>query len=205
MEWNTPNVLTGVLVVITGVYAALTYGILAATRRSVETVRQQTEAMSRPYVTVSPFVLPKNAILFLRVSNIGKTAAEHLRLKLERPFYRFGKAEESENLASFAAFQNEIPSFAPGVELRFSLAMAPILFGDKADEVKTPKVFRITATYSFAGTTVTEPTDVDLRPFAGTHMAFDPVVDELSEIKDALKKPVGDGLRGIADALKKDA
>ena len=187
MEWNTPNVLTAVLVVITGVYAALTYGILAATRRSVETMRQQTDALSRPYVVVSPFVDSKYALLCLRVLNTGKTAAEHLRLTIDRPFYRFGSTAESENLASFAAFQNEIPSFAPGAELCFALAVGRTLLGDKADDDRTPKAFRITATYSFAGRTVTEPTEIDFRPFAGTD-GMDPIVAQFRQFKDVFRR-----------------
>lgn len=47
MAWTTTDVLTALLVVITGVYAVLTYGIMAATRRSVGAMQQQTDAMSR--------------------------------------------------------------------------------------------------------------------------------------------------------------
>jgi len=74
----TTDALTAVLVVITGIYAALTYGIMVATRRSVRAVEQQTEALSRPYVTVAPLLLAGNAIMFLRITNSGKTAAERL-------------------------------------------------------------------------------------------------------------------------------
>jgi hypothetical protein len=46
----------------------------------------------------------------------------------------------------------------------------------------------VTATYRFGRRTVTEITEVDLRPYRGMHIAYNPVVDELSEIKDVLKK-----------------
>jgi len=62
--------------VVTGVYAALTYGILAATRRSVDTMRQQTEALSRPYITVSPFVLREQPYLVPPHLEHGNTAAK---------------------------------------------------------------------------------------------------------------------------------
>jgi hypothetical protein len=179
--------LTALLVVITGVYAGLTLGIMRATQRSVSAMEQQTEALSRPYVTVAPFTLPKNVVLFLRISNTGRTAAERLRLKLDRPFYKFGRTEESENIAGFAAFTQEIASFAPGAELIFSLAQGFKTFGETADENRMPVTFKVTATYTFAGKTVTEVTHVDLKPFLGMHLSYDAVVDELSEIKDALK------------------
>jgi hypothetical protein len=188
MNMSTTDVLTGVLVAITGVYAVLTYGIMKATERSVAAMQQQTEALSRPYITVAPLTLPKNIILFLRVANTGKMAAERLRLQLDRPFHRFGRVEEVENLATYSAFTQEIASFAPGAELIFALAQSFVVFGENADESKTPLTFKVTATYGFGRRTVTEITEVDLRPYRGMHIAYDPVVDELSEIKDVLKK-----------------
>jgi hypothetical protein len=185
---SATDVLTGALVLITGVYAWLTHGIMKATQRSVAAMETQTEALSRPYVTVAPLTLPKNVILFLKVVNAGKTAAEHLTLRLDRPFYRFGRSEEAENLATYSAFTQEIGSFAPGAELIFALAQGFVVFGEHADESKTPPVFKVTAAYRFGAKTVTEVTEVDLRPYRGMHIAYDPVVDELSEIKDVLKK-----------------
>jgi hypothetical protein len=188
MTWTTTDVLTGLLVVITGMYAALTYGIMAATRRSVRAMEQQTEALSRPYVSILPFVLPGNAIIFLRITNRGKTAAERLRLTLDRPFHQFGEADAPKNLATYAAFSEEITSFAPGAELIFALTSAVTLFADNVDEQKTPRKFRITATYGFGERAVVEPTEVDLRLYRGMHMAFDPIVTALGKICDALKK-----------------
>lgn len=188
IEWNATDLLTAALVVITGVYAALTYGIMKATRRSVDAMQQQTEALSRPYVTVAPLTVPSNEFLFLRIANTGKTAAECVRLELDRPFYRHGDAEETMNLAAFSAFTQEIASFAPGAELIFLLATGSTIFAKEADEAKTPQVFKVTATYAFAGRAVTEVTEVDLRPYRRMHLAYDPIVSELSEIKDVLKK-----------------
>lgn len=187
MNLTTPTeILTGVLVVITGIYAYLTRGIMRATKDSVEAMREQTVALSRPYVTITPFTLPQNPILFLRITNTGKSPAESLDLKLDRSFFMFGK--DTMDLAKLSAFTTAITSFAPGAELIFGLAQAFVVFGDQADAVKTPTVFKVTASYTFLGRTVTEVTEVDLRPFEGMHMAYDPIVDELSEIKDVLKK-----------------
>ncbi len=185
---TTTDLLTAALVVVTTVYAMLTYGIMRANRRSVAAMERQTEALSRPYITVAPFVLPKNPILFLRITNTGKTAAERVRLELDRPFHRFGRPEQTENLATFSVFSEEIASVPPSAEFIFALQMAPALFGNDIDQSKTPLTFKVTASYGFAGKVLTEVTNVDLRPFRGMHMAYDPVVNELSEIKDILKK-----------------
>lgn len=188
MAVSTTELLTGALVVITGAYAALTYGIMKATGRSAEAMQRQLEALTRPYVTVSPLTLPNNIILFLRIANTGRTAAQGLRLSLDRSFHRFGDAKEAEDLATFSAFREEIASFAPGAELVFALAQAPVLFGPGADHEKTPVLFGVSATYSFADRTVVETTQVDLRPYLGMHTATDPLVDELRGIRKALGK-----------------
>ena len=179
--------LTAALVVITGIYAVLTYGIMRANRQTVAAMNAQTEALSRPYLSISPFTLPENAIVFLRISNTGRTAAENVRLELDRPYYRFGKADESENLRNLSVFSEPISSVGPGAEFIFSLAMAPVLYGSQNDVNRTPLTFRITASYRCFGKVVTEITEVDLRPFRGMHMSFDPVVHELSGIKEAIK------------------
>ena len=188
IEWNATDTLTAALVVITGIYAYLTYGIMKATRRSVDAMQQQTEALSRPYVTVAPLTVPGSHVLFLRIANTGKTAAERVRLELDRPFYRDGEAEEAKNLAVFSAFTQEIASFAPGAELIFWLALSSVVFADGADEARTPLVFKVTATYGYSERTVTEVTEVDLRPYGKMHVSYDPIVEQLSGIKDVLKK-----------------
>jgi len=182
-------VLTAALVLVTAVYAYLTYGIMKATRRSVEAMKLQTESLTRPYVTISPMTIPGNPILFLRVSNSGRTAAERLRLRMEKPFYQFGHGgKEEENLQNLSAFTDEIASLAPGSELVFALGQSFVVFGAKADEAITPLVFNVFAHYSFAGRTVEESTEVDLRPYLGMHLSYDPVVSQLEGIKKVLEK-----------------
>jgi hypothetical protein len=180
--------LTAALVVITGIYAALTYGIMRANRQTVAAMSAQTEALSRPYVSICPFTLPQNAIVFLRISNNGRTPAQNVRFELDRPYYRFGKADESEDLRNLSVFSEPISSIGPGAEFIFALAMAPILYGAQNDVNRTPLTFRITASYGFFEKVVVEVTEVDLRPFRGMHMSFDPIVHELSGIKDAIKE-----------------
>lgn len=188
MTMSVTDVLTALLVVITGVYVVLTYGIMRATRDSVAAMERQTEELSRPTITIAPMALPRHFILFLRISNAGRTAARGLRLELDRPFQRLGKPEPDENMASLSAFNTPIASFAPGSELIFSLATGPQLFGEGYREDLTPLVFRIKASYSFGTKTVSESTEVDLRPFRGMHMSFDPHLEELHNVTAALKE-----------------
>ena len=188
MNWSLTDILTGFLVVITGVYVVLTYGIMRAARASVAAMERQTEDLARPLITVAPMTLPGNVILFLQISNAGRTAAQNLRMVLDRPFQRLGRPEPKENMASLSAFTEPIASFAPGSKLIFSLATGPQLFGPEYREDLTPLVFRVTATYSFGARTVSESTEVDLRPFRDMHMSFDPLIAELHHITEGLKE-----------------
>ena len=52
------EILTAVLVIITGFYAWATFRILRANEKVVSVMEKQAVAMGRPYVTVTPFVLP---------------------------------------------------------------------------------------------------------------------------------------------------
>lgn len=72
--------LTAILVIVTVIYAYVTYKMAKACEASVQAMREQSEAMLRPYVTISPFVRPHTTVLYLRIENSGKTAAEGLHL-----------------------------------------------------------------------------------------------------------------------------
>ena len=77
------EVLTGLLVVITGFYACVTYKMLTA-------LQQQAEAVTRPYLTINVFSEPKDVFFYLRIANTGRTGASNVRLILDRDFYQFG-------------------------------------------------------------------------------------------------------------------
>ena len=54
----TMEILTALLVVITGIYAFLTYKMALTSEKSVNIMTEQTEAMSRPYIVIQPYVRP---------------------------------------------------------------------------------------------------------------------------------------------------
>jgi hypothetical protein len=183
------EVLTGILVVITAIYAYLTLRIAKATEASVSMMNRQMEATTRPYITVSPFIRPKALFLYLRVSNTGRTAAENLRLTLDRDFFQWGSKEHpAKNLKTQSAFAQPIDSFAPGAELLFGLGQGWVLFGEDADQAVTPVQFSVTATYEFLGKTMEETTRVDLRPYAGSEGEADPLIEELERIRKELEE-----------------
>lgn len=183
----TNEILTAALVLITGFYAWATYKILKANERVVEVMREQAEAVTRPYVTVSALLEPDNPIFYLRISNTGKTAATDLKLRLDRPFYRFAEKNEEKNLADYSAFKDIIISFPPSAEIVFSLAQSFVIFGDKADSSVTPSFFTVIAEYSYAGKRVKEVNTIDLRPYLGASIPQDAYIRKLKAINESIQ------------------
>ncbi|MCR4287469.1 MAG: hypothetical protein NUW09_05610 [Deltaproteobacteria bacterium] len=181
------ELLTGALVVITAFYAWATYKILRVNEKVVEVMHKQAEAISRPYVSITPFLEPDNPIFYLRISNTGKTAAYNLRLTLDKSFYKYGEMSEDANLALCAAFNQTIDSFQPGAELIFSLAQSYKLFNEKTDRSVLPQSLTIIAEYSFADKVVVEKNMVDFRPYLGSDVPQDPYLRKLKDISKAIE------------------
>jgi hypothetical protein len=182
------ELLTAVLVAITAFYAWATFRILQANEKVVSIMREQSEALSRPYVSINTFLVPKSSVVYLRICNIGKTAAIKLRLELDRDFYKYGQSDERRNLAGHSAFQDTIDCFPPNAELVFALAQGFVIFGSNSDPNVTPPSFSIKATYSYAQKTVTEVTSVDLKPYLYSQPEPSPLLDRLEGIEKAIGK-----------------
>jgi len=182
------DILTAVLVIITGFYAWATFRILRANEKVVSVMERQAVAMVRPYITVAPFVLPGTPLISLKIANSGQSAARNLRMTMDRDFYKFAEKQEGKNIATFVAFQQPIDMLAPGAELIFDLAQGFKIFVEDADEGIVPKVFTISASYEFPGGSVEERNTIDLRPFMESTTPRDQVVTELQEIRKAIEK-----------------
>lgn len=173
------ELLTAALVLITGFYAWVTFRILRANEAAVAAVRDQSERMSRPYISVSTFVYTGSIDLFLRISNLGQSSAEGLRLSLDRQL----PLRLSKDLREFWAFQNEIPSFPPGAELLFSLGASDDYFRELPEgEERPPSTFAIRAEYSGGSRRYVETSTIDLRQYLYTAVPRDPIADELGSI-----------------------
>lgn len=181
--------LTAILALITAIYAYLTHRMAKASEASVDAMRDQSEAMLRPYITASPFIRPHTPFLYLRVKNTGRMGAQNLRLTLDRDFFQFGEKDRvDKNLRIISAFSTPIDSFPPGAELIFALGQGWVLFGENAQPDVSPTQFNVTATYEFLGKRVEEVHRVDLRPYIGTEGERNPVVEELERIRKVMEE-----------------
>jgi hypothetical protein len=182
----TMEVLTGLLVLITGFYAWATFKILRANERVVVAMSEQTEATYRPYVTVTPFLEPDNPIFFLRIANVGKTAAIDLRLTLDKSFFKFG--QPAKDIADFSVFTNQIDAFPAGSEIVFALAQSFVVFVNGGNNPQCPTTFSVGAKYRYGAKTVEETHLIDLRPYLNADVPQDPYVRKLKDVNETLAK-----------------
>lgn len=193
--------LTALLVLITGYYAWTTNRILSANKEAVAAMREQSEAMTRPYIQPMLGLVPNTPIFVLKIRNIGKTTARNLRLTLDKDFYQLGN--QKRNLRDLNTFKDEISSFPPDSEFSFWLGTGPEMFAAEHNDDLMPQVFSVTASYEYAQKKVTETTTIDFRPFLSTDLPRDSITHELKdmtrEIKDVSRaiQRVGDGLRKL--------
>lgn len=193
-------ILTALLVLLTAVYAWLTYRILhanrsavAASRDAVFAMREQTVALYRPYVTVTTFAGPEDqtGTLYLRVTNTGQSAAENMELQLDRSFHVGREQPGGFDLAQAGAFTRPIQTFAPRSELTFLLGSHGDIFGKngRQQDPLTPWEFNISARYSFLGKPIAEEiTAVDLRYYELSIPPHDASVRELQRIRRAVSR-----------------
>lgn len=178
-------ILTAALVAVTLAYAWSTYRIQKANEAIVALTAQQLESALRPYIKICVGVIPNTLVFKLSVSNTGRSAANNLRLTLDRSFCQF--ADPKRDLLGLRAFRDPIQSFPPGAELLFLLTTSVILFGTGASARLTPSTFSVTASYDFAGRRVTEVTAIDLQSFEDSSMPVDPLISELQECRKAIE------------------
>lgn len=182
------ELLTALLVIITGFYAWATFHILKANKAVVGIMAEQSEALTRPYIAITAYLPPEHAIFSLKISNTGKTPAQNLKLTLDREFHKYGRDAGNSKFSEFLAFKQPIESFGPGAELYFDLAQGADFFGEKSEQDLTPAVFSITAEYGYAGKRVSEVNTIDLRPYFMSNLPDDATVSQSKKLIETIEK-----------------
>ena len=180
------TVLTGVLVVITAIYAYLTHRMVRSSEASVALMKEQADAISRPYVCISLVKQPNNPFILLRVENTGQTAARDMTLTLGPELEKIQHLKGPKELKASYLFTKTLASFPPRSPVFFLLGFGNSFVAD--DKTRPQQTFSITAKYWFSGRTVNETTWLDVNQYDSTALETDPVVDALNKIKDELAK-----------------
>ena len=176
---NYLTVLNTISAIAIIVYVFFTY-------RAVVAMKDQTEAIYRPYISISHF-LDEDTLVGLVIKNTGRTTASNVRLNIDKDFYQLGSADKDLNLRSIYLFSNEIKSMSPDATLLLSLAPTILLINASENDSITPLVFNITATYSYGKKTFTEVTAIDLRVYRNTFLPVGSVEKQLLKINKSLQ------------------
>lgn len=174
------------IAVISGLSTVMSLGVLIATfqilranRQTVEIMKEQVLSTTRPYVQVSPWIRSGSTMLMLTIRNSGASAAQNLKLTIDRDFFFNAEQIESKNLRSYTAFAQTIQSLPPKAELSFHLGLGHVIFSNVE---RCPRQFTVSANYEFDGCEVTETSTVDLQPFMYSAKPIDPIVEQLEKL-----------------------
>jgi hypothetical protein len=164
-DLTATDFLTGILVIITAIYAWLTYSIAHSNRLMVAEVQKQIEVQTRPVISFN-IEIQHQTVFVARIWNRGASPAENLKLTIDKDFYRFGETHgDSRNIADMYIFKNTLSTLAPGDGFWIDLCTGPEV-GKIADgKVITPDKFTIQASYKYGSREYVESFVVDLRAY----------------------------------------
>lgn len=172
------EILTALILLATVAYAYTTFRILRANEKAVFHMKQQTAAMSRPYVSVD--VITHGPLISLFARNDGKTSAHSVTMTVSPPLLSHirDSAQPSRIVEAGVAFM------PPGKEIE------EFLGGWHEIETENPTLkYTGSIKYSDAdGTKYEEPFTIDLMLRKGlSYISHDTVEKELKNIVSGLK------------------
>jgi hypothetical protein len=180
----TTNVISLILVVVTGVYVFLTWRIAKANQGMLDNIREQYRDSLRPVVFPSLQVRDQ-VVLTLVITNSGRSPAYRVRISIDCDFFQF--AEPSRNIRDFPVFNEEIPVFAPAAELPIDLAQGFNLNKEHEGRNITPSKFNVTVAYASHDQEFEETVPIDIGPYFETHHPKS-IGEWLGEIEKHIKK-----------------
>lgn len=163
---TTTNLISLVLVVVTGIYVVLTWRIANANKGMLENIREQYKDSIRP--VVFPVIQFRDQIVArLVIANTGRSPAYRLRVLIDKDFWQFA---DRRNIRDFNLFNKEVPVLAPGGEIAIDLAQGFNLDREINGQKVTPLDFEITVSYASKDDEVfRETVTIDLAPYMQTH------------------------------------
>ena len=187
------EVLTLLLVLITGVYVFLTFRILQSNRQSVAMMSAQMEAATRPYVVVR-LERERAGFYSFNVSNLGHSAANRIQMTCDpeiKPVGAVGTVTQvGKPTDASGLFRHPITCLAPGQTIK-------VLFGHYSGiKASYPDLlFKIALDYDGTGRSYQETLDLSLKPTdEAQHLVDYDIGQELHGIREAI-----DGIRKKMD------
>lgn len=170
---------SGVSTLMSFAVVVATFKILQANRQTVDVMKEQILAITRPYVQVSPLVRVGSPFMTLKIWNSGSSAANKLKLTLDRDFFFNAQQGKDRNIRNYKAFCQQIESLPPKAEITFDLGAGHTIFGNPE---LCPLQFTIAAEYEFESHRVVENTSVDMRPYLHSSPPIHPVAEQIEKL-----------------------
>lgn len=155
MIWTaTSSLATVALLIVTAVYAWITFHMLKA-------ARSQIWENSRPRLLIAARTNQGGQFLLIHIENIGPSLARNLRLKFDRPVHQqFG---QNEDIGEAPLFATGVRAFPPHSPSRFGLGVAFRYLDENVDRTKHPLNFCVHASYEHEGKLIEEDFPLDLN------------------------------------------
>lgn len=181
---NTTNLISLILVIVTGVYVLLTWRIANANKGMLDNIREQYRDSLRP-VVYATLQVRSQVVMRLAITNSGRSPAYRLRVTIDKDFIQFAHGR---NIREFNIFNREIPVLAAGGAIVIDLAQGFNLDREQDGKVLTPLEFNIALSYSSNDNKLFEETvPIDLSPYMQTHTPLSSS-ESLALIEKHLKK-----------------
>lgn len=158
------EILTGILVLVTAIYAWLTFNIARSNNDMVKEVRTQIELQTRPIITVNTEI-HHHVMFMIRIWNSGNSPAENIRLKIDKDVYRYGKASPENNIRELYIFKVGLAALAPRDGYWIDIGAASDVGNAKDGQILVPEKFSMEATYAYGTKSYSESFTVDLKSY----------------------------------------
>lgn len=172
------------MVAVTGVYVWIAKKSLEASHKAMDQMAEASVMRDRPYITISQVTPPGSVSIFLVIANTGKSAAKHLRMKLDPDFKPFVTSPaDFRPLSEVEIFRREVDTFTPGTRMTFQLHSFKVMPPRHLQEHPEMYRFQIHSAYEYAGRSFSEVTQIDLSDWRGGEIEHLPLLDCLNEMK----------------------
>lgn len=186
--------ISGVSTLVSLAVCIATFLILRATRETLATTKEQMFAARRPYLDIAATPGEDQPIITLFIRNTGSSAAQRVRLSMDRDFFFNGEADER-NIRELPVFTQQTDSIAPHGEIKLLLGVGWSVF---ANPEHSPPRFSVTARYTFEGHEFTETSLIDLESFKGHAIGESPqlaALKKLAAATETIAKQIGQSNR----------
>lgn len=160
-------IVSGLSTLVSLAVCIATFLILRATRETLAATKEQMFAARRPYLDIAATPGEEQPIISLFIRNTGASAAQRVRLSMDRDFF-FNGEEGEQNIREFPVFTQQTDSIAPHGEIKLLLGVGWSVFENPE---RSPPRFSVTARYTFEGQEFTETSLIDLESFKGHAIA----------------------------------